>query len=151
MWTTFAQKQVKGCTIVHILRQLRNFVSPEELHEVYRCLCRAPVEYTCPVFVGLNKKLYKKLKNAVKRAHRIINYGQKRSVCTCSKDTSSDRRWQLNERLFNKLDSSHSTILKQHMPRKLPNSGHYTVLLSNSDKYRSSFFLHMTIHVNASE
>ena len=61
-WNTHIEKVcTKANQRFHFLRKLRPLVSPNELHLIYTASIRSMLEYACPLFMGLNEKLSKRL------------------------------------------------------------------------------------------
>ena len=103
-WNSHVDYLRKKCNQrLHIIWKLRGTVSKEELHEVYVSLIRSVLEFSSPVFVGLNKRLSSTLCKIDKRAHRIIrgwsNDAPHAVFCNCNEETLDLRRICASERL----------------------------------------------------
>jgi exonuclease III len=141
----------KGAQRLHVIRKLRDLISPAELHLVYCSIIRSILEYASPIFVGLNKKLSDRIQKIDKRAHRIMssNSRLKDYACNCDASTLSDRRHKAAERLFRSIETSPGHLLFEQLPVKLLRSRQFSVPFSTSDKYHNSFFPYMVRYLNS--
>lgn len=122
---------------LHVLRKLKPFLSPNQLHTVYLTHIRSLFDYCSPVFVGIGKGLDKKLQRIANRAHRMI-YGNSLHGCRCTKLTQ--RREMLCNILFNKIFKTNH-ILHAKLPKPLrtkPNLLHN--IPCRTQKRHNSFF-----------
>ena len=66
-WDSHVDHLRKSCSRrLHILRKLRGLISKKSLYEVYNAIIRSKIDYSCPVFVGMNKKLSRVLQDIEK-------------------------------------------------------------------------------------
>jgi hypothetical protein len=140
----------KSAQRLHVLRVLRELIPAADLHLVYSSLIRSLLEYASPVFVGLNKKLSKKLQNIEKRAHKIMAGFLDRPYrsCTCKMNNLCERRIVTAEKLFTIIDECPFHPLHSCLPRRLMKTKRFSVPLAYSDKYHNSFFPFMARHLN---
>ena len=136
----------KGGRRLHVLRTLRNFVSKEELHEVYIALIRSLLEYCSPAFIKLNTKLSKRLQRIENRAHRII-YGENKT-CECGRNNLEERRFSLGKRLLQTMLQYPQHILKSALPNVLPRSKKLSNYVCRTEKRKNSFLPYVTILFN---
>ena len=140
----------KSAQRLHILRKLRDLISFDELHLVYISLIRSLLEYASPVFVGLNKKLSKRLEKTDKRAHRIMNgcFAGPYNACSCRPHNIHNRRIAVSESLFRSIEDSASHPLLSCVPIRLSKSGKLLIPCAKYVKYHNSFFPFMARHLN---
>ena len=140
----------KSAQHLHILRKLRDLISFDELHLVYISLIRSLLEYASPVFVGLNKKLSKRLEKTDKRAHRIMNgcFAGPYNACSCRPHNIHNRRIAVSESLFRSIEDSASHPLLSCVPIRLSKSGKLLIPCAKYVKYHNSFFPFMACHLN---
>ena len=132
----------------HFLRQLRPLVTPSELHQIYTASIRSLLEYACPVFVGLNSKLSKRLQRIDRRAHGIICEGYMKGICDCNKETITRRRMNVSVKLFKEAENRHQYMLSGIIPRIHMFSGHYMMTYCRTEKLAKSFILSVIEHLN---
>ena len=130
---------------LHILRRLRALSVPQaSLTRVYYAIIRSVLEYSSPLFVGLNKKHSKVLQRIEKRALKIISPD---SSCE-EQDSVSSRRLMLSSKLWHKIECNQSNLLHLLIPRRLSRSQKYFVEAFRSDKFGKTFFPFMTLTLN---
>ena len=137
----------KASQRLHILRRLKHLVTRHENHNVYVAVVRSLLEYACPVFVGLNKSLAKKLQKLDNRAHRII-FGNDRQDWLCCCTTLLDRRIQLSTNLLHHIQKHPNHTLSNRVPHTLQFSGRYCIPFCRTEKRKASFFPFIVTHAN---
>ncbi len=147
-WDTHVDSlRVTCCRRLHILRKLRNMIPPTKLHMVYTSIIRSRLEYACPLFVGINRKLSKILRTIDRRAHRIIQQGGSQLTC-CNTNTLADRRLELSKRLWDKIENNHRHLLHSLIPHRLPRTKKFFLSSQRTNKLSNSFFPFMTSFLN---
>ena len=135
----------------HYLRRLKSVTTSNELHLIYTACIRSLLEYACPVFVGLNKKLEDAFRSVDKRAHKIIYGGYERALCGCTKDTISERRKKISKALFKKIETNSTHILNNYLPSVHRHSQHYNIPFCRTSKYMNTFFPYVALLLNSEE
>ena len=144
-WDCHVQHLRKRCSQrLHILRSLRGLVSQSSLLRVYYATVRSLMEYSCPLFVGLNKKQSAILRRIERRALKIIFCGS----TIPDHDNVDVRREQLSRKLWQKIESDDRHLLHHLIPEMLPRCKNYRIEAFRTDKYGNSFFPFMTITLN---
>lgn len=122
----------------YALRRLRPFLNPQEMHELYTGYIRSVMEYACPVFVGLNKKLASRLVSADKRAHRIIFREDGRS-CNCHVEEITRRRHSISLKLYDLVENDGNHVINEIIPNRLPHRNRPVIPVCRTQKSHSSF------------
>lgn len=130
----------------HFLRKMKCLTCRDELHKIYDSMIRAPLEYCCPVFVHLNRKLSNKIERIDRRAHRII-FEEDERRCKCSGSLEM-RRASIACDLFNKAAVTKDHILHNKIPKRLEHTQKYTNQFCRTEKRKSSFFCFTTLLLN---
>ena len=130
----------------HFLRIVKSITTKAELHEIYQATIRAPLEYCCPVFVHLNKKLSSKIERIDQRAHRLI-FEQYDRNCSCS-GSLERRRAIIACKLFRKAALFKEHILHNMIPSRLQRCQKYRNCFCRTVKRRSSFIPFTTLLIN---
>ena len=148
-WKTHVEKVcIKANQRFHLLRKLRSYLSPPELHETYLTLIRSLLEYACPVFFGINKKLNKKLERIDRRAHNIIYPFCDPFPCKCEKSAIKIRRQEISKRLFKRIQKDDNHLLQAEMPKILPNTRRFQMTHCRTLRFQSSFIPGVTALLN---
>ena len=147
-WNTHIEKVcTKANQRFHFLRKLRPLVSSKELHLIYTASIRTILEYACPLFMGLNEKLSKRLQRIDRRAHRIICGDT--STCLCTKDSIKKRRLNISVKCFKKMERNANHLLHSLVPKIHRNSRKYDVQYCRTLKCQSSFIPAVTSLLNS--
>ena len=140
-WDAHVHRVVKTANSrFYALRKLRPFLSNTELHLLYTSFIRPLLEYVCPVFVGLNKKLSQRLISVDKRAHKIIFRNDKRQ-CSCTTNELTIRRYRLSKKLYLSIESDANHIMNDIIPNRLPRSNLPCIPLCQTEKAQASFIV----------
>ena len=137
----------KASQRLHILRRLTQLVTQRENHDIHVAIVRSLLEYACPVFVGLNKTLSKKLQQLDNRAHRII-FGSDKTNWHCSCTTLQERRMKLSKTTLNHIQKFPQHILHDRLPETLKYTKQFSIPFCRTEKRKSSFFPFTTTHIN---
>ena len=151
-WDTHVEfLRVTCCRRLHILRRLRGLIPSSHLLLVYHAIVRSVLEYSSPVFVGLNKKNSTIIKKIENRAKRIITFGSSEPLITENeKDSLQGRRLGLSKRLWDAIDKNEDHLLHHMIPKRLPFTKKYNIIYHRTDKFANSFFLFMARYLNSS-
>ena len=136
----------KASKRLRILRVLKPFTAPEELHQVYVTSIRSVFDYACTLFVGLDTGLSQILQRIDKRAHRIMH--DKDLLCTCNNDSLRRRREVLSLKLFHEILGTENHILRDNLPSALPSTNRLRSFHCRTVKRQRSFFPKCTILYN---
>lgn len=139
----------KASQRLHILRRLTQLVTQRENHDIYIAVVRSLLEYACPVYVGLNKTLSKKLQQLDNRAHRII-FGSDKANWHCSCTTLQERRTRLSTDTLNHIQKFPPHILHNRLPDILKYTKQFSIPFCRTEKRKMSFFPFTAILVNES-
>ena len=136
-----------ACSRLHVLRVLRRYTTPKELHGVYVSLIRSLFDYCCAVFMSLSEKNASKLQRIDNRAHRII-YGNQERTCGCTKHAIRERRENLGITTFVKMLWNPSHPLRDRLPDVLQRSRHLQNFYCRTSTRQSSFIPYATKFTN---
>ena len=139
----------KASKRLRILRVLKPFTTPEELHQVYVTTVRSVFDYACTVFIGLDTGLSKRLQRIDKRAHRIMFYDK--SICSCDIDSLKKRRELLSLKMFHEILRTKDHILRDLLPTSLPSGNRLRSFHCRTERRQRSFFPKCTILHNQSQ
>ena len=122
----------------YAMRKLRPFLNTHELHELYTGFIRPVLEYGCPVFVGLHKKLSSRLISVDKRAHWII-FRECDRDCSCHVNEMTTRRHEISKKLYHMIEMNKNHILHNIIPRRLPRTNRPLIPFCRTEKASLSF------------
>ena len=131
-----------------VLRKLKSLTTPKELELVYSGLLRSIMEYACPAFVSLPKKLEDKIQRLDYRAYKLINSNEENSQTRFTPDRLKTKREVISKRIFIKVANDKSHTLHKYIPKRLLHSKHYTSKLTRTKKYKNTFFPYVTTIMN---
>ena len=143
-WDHHIANVVKKCNRrFFILRKLKRFVNVADLKMVYSGMIQSTLEYACPIFIHLPKRLERKIESVDYRAFKLINQGTGNTKIHRQQHSYfrlQHRRELISKRLFRKLADNKNHILHKYVPKRLLHSKHYRLQLTRTERYRLSFF-----------
>ena len=144
-WDTHVEQTIKKASQrIFILKQLKKFLSIQDLVRIYNAMILIVLEYCAPVMGGMTAKNSEKIEKLRRRCHRIICGNE----CKCELlPPISERRLEQASRLFIKLtDPTH--ILNHLIPDTLPRTKHYIIEATHTDRRQRSFISFISLHLN---
>ena len=126
----------------YALRVLKSFLTSKELIIVYNALVLSVMEYSSPLFVGLNDKNCKLLNSVQRRLHNIIcNFN-----CKCNLFEDLDvRRINKATKLYFQIYNDKTHLLHSIIPIKRT---YFIQPYSKTERFKASFIPYTTEHVN---
>ena len=135
----------------HALRKVVKYLDAVDSHSIYAGTIRSLIEYSSPVFCGLNKSQAKLLNKIDRRAHKLIAGFHSTISCSCSKSTLKERRVAQSCQLFLIAEVQESHLLHNLVPERLPRSRRFRLPYTRTNTYSNSFFPYIARKLNKTQ
>ena len=119
---------------------------------IYAAIMQSVIEYSCPVFVHLPRRLEKKMQRLDKRFFKFIyrnddNHNFKHKFKWNPNRVKQRRLW-ISKKLFQKVSLTQNHLLQKYIPERLYYTKHFRLHMTRTEKYKHSFFPYVSSFLN---